>query len=107
MHKALIWLLLPVLLVALGGCRKEVPLPTHPEPSGGAGTLYSEETPLIGVAESWEEAEKIAELYGITLVNFSHNTALYYTDEDPRAVIRRGQENGWPELTLNYLARPF
>ena len=107
MNKALIWLLLPVLLITLCGCRREVPLATRHESGSGAGSLYSEEAPLIGVAETREEAEEIAKLYGITLLDFSHNTALYHTDEDPRAVIRRGPENGWPELSLNYIARPF
>ena len=112
MHKYFLWLLLPLILISLCACRRQVPppgkpTPTRTSPTGEPGPLYSEEAPLIGAAETREEAEKIADLYGITLVDFSHGAALYHTDEDPREVIRRGQENGWPELTLNYVAQPF
>ena len=112
MHKYFLFLLLPLMLAALCACRREVPLPSKPEPSitsptGETSPLYDQDAPLIGAAETREEAEKIAALYGITLVDFSHGAALYHTDEDPREVIRRGRENGWPELTLNYVRKSF
>ena len=108
MHRYLLFLLLPVMLVALCACHRELPrpvkpLPTVTAPADETGVLYSEEAPLIAAAQTWEEAEEIGALYGITLVDFSHGVALYHTEEDPRDVIRRGQENGWPELTLNYI----
>ena len=56
---------------------------------------------LLCVAETREEAEEIAELYGIELIRYQEELAVYSTGEDPREVIRRGQENGWPELSLN------
>jgi len=65
-----------------------------------SGSIYPE-AQLLGVAESREEAESLAELYGITLVNFNYRFASFYTEEDPYEVIRRGEENGWPPLSLN------
>ena len=110
MHKFLLLLLLPLVLASLCACRREVPPASKPiptvtaptVPTGDAGPLYDESCPLIGTAETQEEAEEIAALYGITLVAHSHGAALYQTDEDPWEVIRRGRENGWPELTINY-----
>lgn len=113
MHKFFLLLLLPLMLGALCACRREAPLHNRPIPSATSPTgetgrpLYDEEAPLLGSAETQKEAEEIGTLYGITLVKFSHGTALYQTEEDPREVIRRGRENGWPELSLNYLASPL
>ena len=56
---------------------------------------------LIKLADSQEEAEKIAKTYGIELVEFSFGVAGFHTDEDPEEVISRGKENGWPELSRN------
>lgn len=59
--------------------------------------------PLMATAESEEEAQNIADLYGITLVSFDNGIALYQTDKDIFEVIARGQENGYPELSINYV----
>ena len=56
---------------------------------------------LIKLVDSREEAEKIAKMYNIELVEFSFGLASYHTDEDPYEVIGRGIENGWPELSFN------
>lgn len=53
---------------------------------------------LIGEAESKEEAEEIAGLYGITLVEYQEGRALYETEEDPLTVIARGEKEGYPQL---------
>lgn len=77
-------------------------------PLGALSTVpvrYSKEAPLICSASSQEEAEAIAEQYGITLVEYSDGTAAFYTDEDPREVIRRGIEQGWTELSLNRISQ--
>ena len=66
---------------------------------------YSAEEPLMCSAESREEAEAIAEQYDITLVNFSHGVATFYTEEKPVEVIQRGIEKGWPELSLNLIKK--
>ena len=112
MTRFLIILLLPVLVLGLFGCRRNVPpvnkpIPTLTVPTGEPDSLFAEDAPLIGKAETLEEAEELAQLYGITLVEFRQGAALFHTEEDPRAVIRRGQENGWPELSLNYVKTPF
>ena len=49
-----------------------------------------------------EEAEKIGELYGITLAKYDNKIAVYDTDKDPYEVIEMGQEQGWPRLFINY-----
>ena len=108
MSRILIFVLLAVLVIGLCACRQntppsKVPTFTVPDPTAEPASLIDEAAPLISRAATREEAQEIAELYGITLLDFSHGAALYHTEEDPREVIRRGQENGWPELTLNYV----
>lgn len=66
---------------------------------------YSETEPLVCPAETLEEAEAIAEQYGIELVDFSYGVASFYTEEDPRELIQRGIDNGWPELSLNRVSK--
>lgn len=66
-----------------------------------------EDGQLMCEAESRREAEEIAELYGITLVEFLGNVAVFYTEENPDDVIRRGQENDWPELSLNFIVTAY
>lgn len=115
MQKSLLVIFLLVILVTVCACQQSKPahaaskpIPTDGTvPTGAPDSLISDEGQLIAKAESQEEAESIAELYGITLVEFKRNLALYHTDEDPREVIKRGQDNGWPELTLNHTAKPF
>lgn len=97
MRKRMILIVLPVLLLALLGCsRKEVPLmPLETETAGGR---------LVCSAETEEQAQAIAELYGIELVDYQHGLALYLTEEDPYTVIKRGRDQGWPELSLDHMA---
>lgn len=87
-------MLLPLLLCSLLGCsRKEVPMsPPETETTGGR---------LMCTAESMEQAQQIAQQYGIELLKFRHGVAVFSTEEDPRAVIERGLEQGWPELSLD------
>lgn len=102
MHKPLIIVLLLVLVAVLCACRSDTTVLIPTTSSGEPGEQFSARAPLMAKAENQEDAEAIAELYGITLVEFKRNLALFHTDEDPREVIKRGQENGWPELSLNY-----
>lgn len=44
-------------------------------------------------------AEKIADLYGITLLLYENHIALFWSDETPETMIQTGKENGWPELS--------
>lgn len=57
--------------------------------------------PLLTMADSREEAEALAQQYGIELVAYESGVATFFTEEDPNAVIQRGIQNGWPELSLN------
>lgn len=78
----------------------EVPTtPEHPD--------MDLEGQLITLAESLEEAEQIAALYGIELLSFSDGVALFFTQEDTIEVIERGKANGWPELSENRIVYAF
>lgn len=61
----------------------------------------AEEQPLMAMVETEDEAEKIAEQYGIELVSFSDGVAVYQTDEKIADVIDRGREKGYPQLYMN------
>ena len=120
MRQTILWILI-LMLVFLCGCRSsgQVIPPSPPEatanpktdatmpsakpvtPSTQPSGTVNPRGQLIGKAKDNAEAAEIAELYGITLVDFGHGLALYYTEEDPEAVIARGEENGWPRLSLD------
>ena len=109
-------LLLLLAAGAFAGCRKRA---VQAEPAVPAETIRQETTAqavpgtvdpqgqLIAAAQTREEARAIADQYGITLVDWGYGVAKFHTDEDPREVIRRGQENGWPELSLNRTVQAF
>lgn len=59
------------------------------------------EDQLMTLVETKEEAEAIAQQYGIELTYFSEGVAAFRTDEDPQTVIDRGEKNGYPQLYLN------
>ncbi|MBR1456020.1 MAG: hypothetical protein IJ594_02515, partial [Oscillospiraceae bacterium] len=58
---------------------------------------------LFTLADSEEEAQQLAELYGIELVEFGNGVATFHTEEPPAEVVARGQANGWPLIEVNYL----
>ena len=58
---------------------------------------------LMAETKTEEDAREIAEQYGIEFVSFENGIALYHTEEDPFEVIARGQENGYPRLSVNYI----
>ena len=80
-------------------------------PKGGQTNLTTDperDEVVLGVevfclAESEEEAQTIAALYGIELVGFEMGVASFHTQEDWYELIERGKEQGWPELSPNYL----
>lgn len=57
---------------------------------------------LWAMVSSGEEAMEIAELYDIELVLYEQGVATYHTEEDPKAVVQRGRENGWPLIAVNH-----
>lgn len=99
MKIVLILLLIAALLLC--GCQREQVKPMPNDPGGPSGIPVDPNGQLLYTAENQKEAEEIAALYGIQLVSYSNDLAVYYTEESPEDVIRRGTENGWPELSLN------
>ncbi len=80
-------------------------VPISPKPIwNGADMEISKDEPLMCIAESQEEAEEIAGLYGITLVRYENKVARFFTEENLDAVIQRGRENGWVQLSYNRIA---
>lgn len=79
------------------------------EDDGAAGRNHSsteevimgEKVSMIALADTREEAKKIAELYGIELVNFSYGVAEYETTKDPQELIALGEKNNYPTLSTN------
>ena len=113
MKKRYLLLLISVAL-ALSACSGHDPEPTKTKPAPDIGHVQTQpkktrQDPdavcptgqLLCSVESREEAETLAECYGITLVSYSNGLAVFYTEEDPRDVIQRGRDNGWPELSRN------
>lgn len=110
------------LMALLAGCKQNAnpTVPASPKPTEqpivsttipvtevvGTEQMYAK-AQLLCEVESQEDAQALAELYGITLVEYRDGLACFYTEEDPREVIRRGKENGWPELTLNRVSTLF
>lgn len=71
-------------------------------PVDSAGTDNSATTELVALADTREEAEEIAELYGIELSTYSYGVATYTTDKNLQELIDLGVENDYPTLTPNY-----
>ena len=72
----------------------DTPRPALLEPVSGAE--------LLCLAEDEAEAKAIAEQYGLELVDFGYGVATFHTEDDPYAVIQKGKQNGWPELSINH-----
>ena len=64
---------------------------------------YANGAELFASVESQEEAEELARLYGIDLVEFRFGYATFHTDENPVVVIQRGEANDWPPLEINHI----
>lgn len=103
MKPILILILIAALLLC--GCQKSGQTgPVPKETTASPETLpVDPDGQLLYLTESQQEAEEVAELYQIELVSYADGLAVYHTEEDPREVLRRGEEQGWPELSLNYL----
>ena len=103
----------------LSGCAGQAkPGPTEPaaitQPTAPASsapetseTGETAEPQLMALTDTEKAAEEIAGQYGITLVSWQDGLALFFTEEDPEAVVRRGVKNGWPELSVNYQRELF
>ena len=62
----------------------------------GSGTVS-----MVALADTKEEAERIADLYGITLVSFDYGVAVYETTKDPQELIELGEKNQYPAIGIN------
>lgn len=69
---------------------------------GSMNQMTVADNSLMSEAETEEAAREIAEQYGIEFISFENGIALYHTEEDPFEVIARGQENGFPQLSINF-----
>lgn len=58
-------------------------------------------TEMVALVDTESEAQEIAELYEIELLNFSNGVAVYTTDRDPYELIALGNEKGYPTLSIN------
>ena len=56
---------------------------------------------VIAIAETRNEAEEIAELYGIELIEYSYKTAVYITQKEAEELVRWGKEQGYPAIAIN------
>ena len=90
-----------LITVLLTGCIKQKPAPVLPNPDETVS--YSEGRELMCITESEDKAKEIAAIYGIELVEYRNELAVFHTEEDPKAVIKRGVENGWLELEGNIM----
>lgn len=82
-----------------------LPLPEYEVFSSDRDSEESEsdgKTRLTALAEDLEEAEKIADLYGIELDSYSYGVAVYLTDKDVQELISMGEENDYPTLAPNH-----
>ena len=104
-------IILPLLLgLLLCGCAKpemqiETEAPELTQSTGDMLDMYVENE-LLALVDGPEQAQQIAELYGIELVEYSDGLARYYTEEDLAQLIRLGEEKGWPKLHYNNIYRP-
>lgn len=115
-------------MVGLGGCGAErelvemteagqngveqeliaLPVPEYEKFSSAGDSGESEsdgKTKLTALAEDLEEAEKIADLYGIELDSYSYGVAVYLTDKDVQELISMGEENDYPTLAPSHKDR--
>ena len=119
MKKAIGLLLVSVCLIGLIGCSNndtiDNPTSSHQETTEEPSEI-SEVQPICEIqqdvaegeelmcwADTKEEAEEIAKLYEIELVNYSNCIATFTTDKDLQEVIQLGKDNKWPEIELNHV----
>ena len=61
----------------------------------------SDSSQLTALADTLEEAQEIADLYGIELDTYSYGVATYHTDKDISDLIQLGLDNDYPTLAPN------
>lgn len=74
---------------------------------GQGGNQSYVENELIGIFDTEEEADAAAELYGIELMSYGNQVAVFRCECDPDELIGQGEANGWPQLSLNHRFQAF
>ena len=76
---------------------------SNPEKNAALARDYAKDE-VFAVVDTREEAEKIADLYDISLVIYEYGVATYKLSEEqePYSLIEMGQEKGYPHLEINY-----
>lgn len=70
-----------------------------------AGTAIDTDSDIIQLtclADSQQEAEQIAQSYGIELVSFEYGVAVFKSDKPYRELIAYGEENNLKQLSIDY-----
>lgn len=62
---------------------------------------------LFALADSREEAEEIAALYEITLIDYSEGVATFETGKDAQALIEWGKEKDYPVIEINHKMQAY
>lgn len=78
------------------------PVDEDGKPIDSAENSDSAARELVALADTREEAEEIAELYGIKLSTYSYGVATYTTDKNLQELMDLGAANDYPTLTPNY-----
>ena len=86
-------ILLTMMLSFFSGCRLDNSTPMMQD--------YAKGEELCCIAESLDEAQKIAQDYGIELVRYNDGVAVFHTEDNPYDVVKSGKKKGYTELSVN------
>lgn len=75
--------------------------PLYETPAEFTPTEDENSPQLTALADSLEEAQEIADLYGIELDSYSYGVAAYSTDKDISELLLLGEKNNYPTLAPN------
>lgn len=64
--------------------------------------IQGEMLELVGLANTREEAEKMAEDYGIILLSYDENVAVFQTDKTYEEITEIGKNKNLAELSVNH-----
>lgn len=98
-----------VLIILLVAARMFFLVPSVKAPQSEGNSLMKQENlqlaenQLIAMVVTEEEALELADLYQITFVELQEGVATFHTDEQPQTVIKRGEDNGYQPIYLNYI----
>lgn len=69
--------------------------------------IQQDKLELIGMADSKEEAEKLAEDYEIELISYSEKIAVFQTDKSYDEILEIGKKKKLTELSINDTLKAF